>query len=339
VPNLLQFQDALRLCDDAKPKLLLGNGFSRACRDDIFAYGALFDRADFRALSASARAAFAALQTTDFERVMRALLDATALARAYESQTSAVARAFETDADGLRNVLVQTIAENHPAHPGEISEDRYAACRTFLANFGFVYTLNYDLLLYWALMHADQGPAINHDDGFRTPDAGPTEYVSWDIDKSNSQNVFYLHGALHLFDAGSELVKYTWCNTGVRLIEQVREALLASRYPLFVAEGTSDQKYERIRHSDFLSRAYRSFANIGGTLFVHGHSFSANDDHILRLMERGKVKSLFVGLFGDPESESNATIARRANQLAITRPTRRPLAVKFYDAASANVWG
>lgn len=338
MPTLLSFQDALQSATDTTPKLLLGNGFSRACRDDIFAYSALFDRADFRALSASAKAAFVALQTTDFERVMRALLDAAALARAYEAP-SVVAQAFETDADGLRNVLVRTIADNHPAYPGEISDTKYVACRTFLAHFGSIYTLNYDLLLYWSLMHTDQGPPIRHDDGFRTPDDGPTDYVSWDIDKSNSQTVFYLHGALHLFDAGSELVKYTWCNTGVRLIDQIREALLASRYPLFVAEGSSEQKYERIRHSDFLSRAYRSFANIGGTLFVHGHSFSSNDDHILRLIERGKVKILFVGVFGDPDSDSNVLVIRRARQLAIARPARRPLDVRFFDADSANVWG
>ena len=41
-----------------KPHLLLGNGFGRACRDDIFAYGALFDRADFRKCSAKAQQAF-----------------------------------------------------------------------------------------------------------------------------------------------------------------------------------------------------------------------------------------------------------------------------------------
>ena len=56
-----------------KVHALLGNGFSRACRDDIFAYGALFDRADFAALSGSARAAFDALATRDFEVVIGAL--------------------------------------------------------------------------------------------------------------------------------------------------------------------------------------------------------------------------------------------------------------------------
>ena len=42
------FAEALQRTRDApKRHLMLGNGFSRALRDDIFAYGALFDRADF----------------------------------------------------------------------------------------------------------------------------------------------------------------------------------------------------------------------------------------------------------------------------------------------------
>lgn len=339
MPHLLTFSDAVAAASGTKPKLLLGNGFSRACRDDIFAYGALFDRADFRALSPSARRAFAALGTTDFERVMRALRDSARLVREYDSVSTALAQTFEADADGLRDVLVRTIAQNHPAYPAEISDAAYGACRDFLAHFETIYTVNYDLLLYWALMHAASGATVSHDDGFRTPEDGPQEYVSWDIDKSNSQNVFYLHGALHLFDTGPELVKYTWCNTGVRLVEQIREALGLNRYPLFVAEGTSENKYERIRHSDFLSRAYRSFANIGGVLFIHGHALADNDDHILRLIDRGKVRFLFVGVFGDPDSEANVALFRRAERMAASRTVRRSLAVQYYDAASAQAWG
>ena len=45
---LLTFEQALARVRAGKvPHLLLGNGFSRACREDIFADHALFDRADF----------------------------------------------------------------------------------------------------------------------------------------------------------------------------------------------------------------------------------------------------------------------------------------------------
>ena len=69
--------------DGTTPHLLLGNGFSRACRDDVFNYGALFERADFNSLSPLAREAFGILSTTDFEVVMRALKSAAQLLRAY----------------------------------------------------------------------------------------------------------------------------------------------------------------------------------------------------------------------------------------------------------------
>jgi len=62
--KLISFFAALedsRRC--TKRHLLLGNGFSIACRPDIFIYGKLFEQADFSNLSLSAKKAFDALDT------------------------------------------------------------------------------------------------------------------------------------------------------------------------------------------------------------------------------------------------------------------------------------
>lgn len=335
--HVLSFAEALAETDGTKRRLLLGNGFSRACRDDIFAYGALFDRADFEALSPNARAAFDALGTRDFEKVMTALRDASTLLRLYSKEPSVLPSTLESDADGLRDVLVKAIADSHPSYPGEIADEAYSACRRFLAPFESIYTVNYDLLLYWAQMHGD-ATILSHDDGFRTPETGRTEYMTWDIEKTDTQNTHYLHGGLHIFDTGAELVKYTWINTGIRLIDQIRDALAANKFPVFVSEGDSASKLARIRHSDFLSRSYRSFAKIGGTLFVYGLSFADNDEHILTLIARGRVKALYVSIFGDPESADNQRIIRRALDLGSGRH-KGTLSVRFFDAGSAAVWG
>ena len=146
-------------------------------------------------------------------------------------------------------------------------------------------------------------------------------------------------GALHIFDAGAELQKYTWINTGVRLIEQIRTALKSNRYPLFVAEGESKQKLDKIQHSGYLSRAFRSFANVGGDLFIFGHSMADSDDHILNLMGKNKVRRVFVSLHGDPTKASNKFIRSKIEKIAAKRPTTRPLEVVYFDAASAKVWG
>lgn len=191
--------------------------------------------------------------------------------------------------------------------------------------------------------HEDEGD-VRSDDGFRTSQDDidndiESEYVVWEPGQSHDQNVWFLHGALHVFDSGTQVQKYTWKRSGVRLIEQVRNALGKDFFPLFVAEGASEEKLERIRHSDYLAKAYRSFQQIQYCLFVYGHSLAKNDEHYLRLIERGKVSHLFVGLFGDPGSAANRQVITRAKAMATARKGGPSLHVDFFDSQSARVWG
>jgi hypothetical protein len=248
------------------------------------------------------------------------------------------------DADALKELLVQTIARSHPDSPSEIEDKEYAACQLFLDHFDITYTLNYDLLLYWTQMHRESRAQVRSDDGFRTSrddikTGFESDYVVWEPDQTHGANSWFLHGALYIFDSGTEVQKYTWNRTGIRLIEQVRDALSRDLFPLFVAEGSSGEKLERIKHSDYLAKAYRSFQAIQGCLFIYGHSLAENDEHFLRLIEQGKLSQVFVGLYGDPASPANQAIVKRAYSLAASRPEKRPLAVNFYDSESAQAWG
>jgi len=341
MPKILSFKEALSISTQVKKAhLLLGNGFSRAWRNDIFSYNALFNCANFSKISREARRAFDALETTDFEVVMRALRDAAKLLGVYAKKNVILPRKLKKDADSLRSVLAETIANNHPAHPSEVTEVQYSACRKFLSNFERIYTLNYDLLLYWALMHEEAGPKIVTDDGFRKPESGDEEYVTWEIENIDQQRIFYLHGALHIFDAGDELQKYTWINTGIRLIQQIHDALSKDKYPLIVSEGTSSRKHARIRHSDYLSRSLRSISRIRGALFIYGHSLSEQDEHILNVISKNsRLKYIFISIYGDASSKSNKSIIDRANMLSISSRKSFAHEVLFYDASSASVWG
>jgi hypothetical protein len=338
MPDVITFAQALEQANGPK-HVLLGNGFSRAYRDDIFSYDALFNRANFSGASPTVRDVFQALQTRDFEIVIKALRQAAQLWPVYSPADSNVIRQLESDANALRDLLAKTIAGSHPDRPSDIPDEKYAACRTFLSQFKNIYTVNYDLLLYWALMHEEIPPAIRCDDGFRQPEDGPVEYVTWDVQNTGLQCVFYLHGALHIFDAGHELQKFTWSNTGVALIDQIRQALDTNRFPLFVAEGSADSKLDRIQHSGFLNRAFRSFGEIRGSLLVFGLSFGDSDEHILRLLDKGKQGQIFVSLYGDPNSESNARILRRSELIPTRRSKKYPVTISYFQAESAEVWG
>ena len=339
-PSVLTFSDVTADCVTPR-HLLLANGFSIACRPSLFRYDKLFDRADFSKLK-RARKAFDRLSTTNFEAVIRALRNFALISDLYApSVPNARARATK-DADALREVLVSAVADSHPDRPHDILQEEYLNCREFLRGFNSINTLNYDLLLYWTLMQNELGDSnIPCDDGFRKPADDPeADYVSWDPDNSKVQTVRYLHGALHLYDTGVEMKKFTWINTLIPLVEQIRDALEREFYPVFVSEGTSAEKVERIRHNDYLCKMYRSFTEIKGALLVFGHSLDESDDHIFmdRIGRHGKTSQLYVSIFGDPQSARNKAIIRRASGIARLRPARKPLEVKFFDAASASVW-
>ena len=185
--------------------------------------------------------------------------------------------------------------------------------------------------------------AIN--DGFGNDEDDPdADYVVWQGETSaHSACVMFLHGGLHLFDSGKELVKYTWIRKGMPLIDQARDALANNAFPLFVAEGTSVQKKAKIRHNAYLYQGFKQFtANVQQgrhCIFVFGHSLAENDDHILNRIGRGRCKKLYVGIFGDPTTECNQKIMARAQALAVLRTEKWPLQVAFYEAATAAVWG
>jgi hypothetical protein len=160
---------------------------------------------------------------------------------------------------------------------------------------------------------------------------------------AHAQRVHYLHGALHLFDAGAELQKYTWVNTGKPLLDQAREAMGANKFPLFVAEGKSHQKLAKIKHSAYLHHSYKSFssqmAQRDDALFIFGHSLADNDQHVLKKIARGRIAQVYVGLYGDPARQENKQIQSAATALAHSRSKQVALDVALFDAASARVWG
>ena len=353
--NLITFEQAIANSNGfSKRHLLLGNGFSIACRSDIFHYGSLFDQADFSS-APEVEKVFKALGTNDFEAVIRTLENSAALLPAYVADGGAASAKMSSHAIMLKEILVQTIARNHPHIPSAIPETKFCACRRFLSYFlsgekaGCVFTLNYALLLYWTLMHEDpplSDPitlAIN--DGFGNDEDEPeADYVVWQGEtNAHSASVMFLHGALHLFDSGKDLLKYTWVRKGVPLLDQARSALAVNKFPLFVAEGTSSQKKDKIRHNAYLYQGLKQLANNvkqpKHCWFIFGHSLAKNDDHILMLIGRGKFKKLYVGVYGDPNTVWNKQIMARANWLASLRHESWPLEIEFYQAESANVWG
>jgi hypothetical protein len=338
--NDYSFEEVFEKCTGAGHfHLLLGNGFSQAWNRDIFSYNSIHANAKEQLARGNLSKCFEVLQTKDFEKVINALRYSELLAEVYGSDKS-IAVAMKTDQTKLKEILIETLSKHHPDSPSSISESQYTAVRKFLGRFKNRYTLNYDLLLYWSLLHEVEGePKFKIDDGFRSPDeTDGSDYVTWDISNTNDQSVYYLHGALHLSESKTELKKCCWSRTGTKLIDQIRESLKADRYPLFVSEGSAEEKMSRIMKSAYLQRGLKSLSAIGGTLVVFGFALSENDSHILKYISKSKVQNICVSLYGDKNSDANKEIIKRSKGiLGLNR--KKAINCYFFDADTANVWG
>lgn len=326
------------------PHLLLGNGFSIAFDYNRFSYSALRLQAQGDGLVGElATHLFDRLETQDFELVIKTLQDA-ALAleildvEAYSQEIGTL----RNEVVRLKEALAQVLAGLHPERPHEIDDAAYLRVRRFIDSFSYVYTANYDLLLYWTLMKEFDNATMSTritDDGFRSGEEY-AHYVLWDHLKPYQQCIYYLHGALHLFQGDDGLRKLTWVRTNEPLIDQIRSQLSDDFFPLYVAEGSSKDKLQRIHGSDYLSKALRSLAAIGGGLLAYGLSFSVNDEHLVTAIARSKVERIAVSIYGDPGSDANRGIFAAVKALERKREqyNHTPLTVVYFNAESIRLW-
>lgn len=326
-PQVITFEDAMAKVEDGdKPSILMGNGFSRAWKNDIFNYANLLDAANFGSRDAEIRALFDLLDTYDFEAVMRSLVSAKAVLEAYGGNAALVSL-IEGDQQLLKDALIAAISTTHPDRPTAVTTPQYTTVRTFLSRFDQLFTVNYDLLFYWARNMDDLPPKFySTDDGFR-------KGCKWK-GHGTSQEAHFLHGGLHIFDSGTDIEKHSHAEIGTGIVDLVRQNLAEGKFPLFVSEPTSSKKKSRIEHNPYLEFCFRALGGVTGTFFIHGHSLDENDQHIFDRLKSSGVERFFVSIFGDENSEANLRV--KANALAYLQS---PISsVEFYDAASAPIW-
>lgn len=318
--------------------VLLGNGFSRAFSDD-FAYRRLRDVAEMTQLTVAKDKLFDHAASDDFETVIQHLQQSARLIQLYEPKNTSLRRSLLDDAKVVKRGLVDALTAIHPPSAWQIDDEKYRSARQFLSNFARIFTLNYDLLLYWTvLQHKLSPPAVVVRDGFRRPGGGP---LTWSNPvRSDEQEIFYLHGAMHYYVEDQRLRKLELSKQNI--IEQLESNLLEGRYPLVVTEGSRDDKEARIARSGYLTYCHRRLARLSGALFIHGMAMSDNDRHILNPIanKSSRIEALYVGLHGGP-STSNDGIRATVRELARKRAKNdgRELSFKFYQSETASVWG
>jgi Domain of unknown function (DUF4917) len=211
--DFISYERVLELSRENLRSLLIGNGFSMALFPDIFPFDRLYEAARETISPATCRL-FDALNTRDFERIMELLEHAETVSTHYFEDIEA-ANQLNHDRTTLRELLIRAIAERHPESRNAVPESAYDSCGRFLSTYDNLFTLNYDLLLYWALMWSleripeDQKREFPFKDGFWNRE---DDRLYWA--PLRSQAVFYLHGAVHIIRHGHRVHKLNLTETG-----------------------------------------------------------------------------------------------------------------------------
>ena len=123
--------------------MLIGNGFSRNIASS-YAYSSLFKQA--RKLTKADRVLFDALHTENFEVVLAAL---STTMRTLEALESPAAAELQVRYRSVQRALGSAVRDIHLPLRQFPAGSRYRIKRTLAAH-RFVFTTNYDLLLYWS---------------------------------------------------------------------------------------------------------------------------------------------------------------------------------------------
>jgi hypothetical protein len=114
MPDVISFEAAIEATQGEDRALLIGNGFSA----QYFNYTSLLAESGLEE-GTPLRNLFTALDTADFEAVVRALEDAVVVEKAYGNHDHA--EELAKNAQDIRQALVKAVNATHPAHRADLA--------------------------------------------------------------------------------------------------------------------------------------------------------------------------------------------------------------------------
>jgi hypothetical protein len=295
--------------------LLVGNGLSQNLWAG-FGYDSLFDLAcarDGAHLDGADRALFDQLRTRNFETVLGALSTSKIVATTLEQSNIYLG---EREAS-IRNALVRAVQSAHVPWTS-VPNSHLDIINKHISKFTSIYSTNYDLVIYWAIMR-DQ----NRFRDFFFNSSGAFNIEDTEI-RGDVCAVHFLHGGLHLCRLPTGRTLKRIAQPGLNLLN-LFDSPSEQASPLFVSEGTSQDKLSAIYRSDYLSFVFSRLEADDQPLVVFGHSLGDSDRHIARAIGAREGRKIAVSV------RSDGDIREKKGTLLAVLPKAE---LYFYDAAT-----
>jgi hypothetical protein len=317
--------------------LILGNGSSIAVSKS-FSYSSLLNIGIQKGfVTESMEEIFDFFDTQDIEFVLSHLWYARKINHYLSIRENKTINSYKE----IKEALIKTVLKIHPK-PSDVTDDT-DKISIFLQKFKKIFSLNYDLLVYWSLQKANEQNRGNRikDCFYRGMFSDDwTYYEEPRPPVTKSTLVFYPHGNLCLLKTQSKFV------TEERKIETADQMLLdeivdkwkePKNVPLFISEGMSEQKKNSIESSNYLSLVYYSvLPKAGSGITIYGWSVGEQDDHILKVLKLAKVRKIAMSVHAPttPDIEEHCYQIKRRLKDNISQDVK----VEFFDAESEGCW-
>ncbi len=348
--KIYKWKDIRRLFTE---NLLIGNGASIAVCEK-FDYKTLYGVAvNNHLISKNCEKLFRTFGSTNFEFIMKVLSDASKVNELLTIKEDKTKAAY----DEIRKALIDSVGAIHPQR----NEFEWAlkSATVFMANFETIFSLNYDLLLYWAMLLYNSNVGANHFKDCFIPDGDDPNTLRFASDFEQflrkpddglqaSTLVFYPHGNLILANTqlGKEVKLFKDENC---ILDTILEKWTVGKFsPLIVSEGDSKKKVLAIESSNYLTNVYNgALAEMSGTLVIYGWSFSKQfDNHIFRALDRAapqsseftesKLATIAISAYlKDPKYEKFCINVQ--NRIKASRNLRN-CEIMWFDAESEGCW-
>ena len=264
----------------------------------------------------------------DIEETMRIVNDSKKVLECFYQQNQnadfyKAIGALDKFSNDLRNQFITTIKDNHIS---TIENSAKISAFNFIKPYNYIFTLNYDLLLYWVTSldwaafsdgfgRADDGLLFNHNFG--------------------AKPFYFLHGALHLFCVKWNAKKIAYYNNNLLL--QIENKIRLNEFPICVTAGTADEKLEMIKGNYYLSRCFDALCSLHDyNLVIFGTRLKDNDEHIREAILQSGIKNIFFSV-----SNNSWMQAKQDLNAFIQNANTKGKNVFFYnyDDPKFDVWG
>ncbi|HEX6981289.1 MAG TPA: DUF4917 family protein [Balneolaceae bacterium] len=130
----------------------------------------------------------------------------------------------------------------------------------------------------------------NIDDGYRQKTLfGNRESIYLN---KKTQNLFFLHGAFHIYREGKRIKKIT--QQSDKALYDRLENILNDEEQEIVCVFQSENKINAINESDYLRNCFNKLASLSGKMVIIGSSLADNDNHIFEQINNSDIDTIYI---------------------------------------------